>query len=69
LGLRLISTLVKDLQERFLGLVNEVLHSLSDLLDDANVQIQIEARELLTNLGNLTGENLENYMQTGALKA
>jgi hypothetical protein len=61
--------LVKDLQEGFLGLVNEVLHSLSDLLDDANVEIQMEARELLTKLGNLTGENLENYMQTGVLKA
>ena len=51
-----------------MGLVNEVLHSLSDLLDDSDAEIKMEARNLLTSLGNLTGENLDGYMRTGVLK-
>lgn len=63
LAARAVKRIIESQNEAFLTVVNDVLPKLSDILDDADLEVAQTGREIIVLLENLTGENINEYLK------
>lgn len=62
LGLEVTAQLVTRLREEFLVLLPESLPFLAEVLEDVEVAVEARAKEVVTQLEELSGESLQQYL-------
>eukprot|EP01018_Ginkgo_biloba_P013781 Gb_31975 [translate_table: standard] len=62
LGLRVVKYLLEHLKEEYLVLLPETIPFLGELLEDSELEIVIQAQEILKSMEDLSGESLSQYL-------
>ena len=55
--------LIETLRERFMVLINDVMHFLANILDDENDEVGKISKQIILRLEEISGENIQEYLK------